>query len=244
MSIIPAMADGNKSEKFSNSRRRFLAIPPVLLLASCKFNGVGTNSLLNGFQRFNNWLQQALFDPKKLAPEYEEAQVTPFEDFRTNSYGTEEPDMDVPNWRLIVDGLVSKPGEYSLEQVTALQKYSKNLRHVCVEGWSMVPQWSGVLMKDFLEMVGADPNAKYVSAECGDDYYTSWDMASILHPQTLLAYEAYGKPLELEHGAPLRVVMPVKLGYKSAKWITRLTVTNEKTGGYWEDRGYDWFGGI
>jgi len=93
-------------------------------------------------------------------------------------------------------------------------------------------------------MAGADMSAKYVRVDCADEYFTSFDMASILHPQTLLCYEAYNKPLTNEHGAPLRIVMPTKLGYKSAKWISKITITNEKPGGYWEDQGYDWFAGV
>jgi DMSO/TMAO reductase YedYZ molybdopterin-dependent catalytic subunit len=161
-----------------------------------------------------------------------------------HGYDTDQPDIDIENWTLTVEGLVRKPGEYSLKQISSLPKHVKNLRHCCVEGWSMIPKWGGTLMKDFLQSVGADMNAKYVAVECGDDYFTSFDMPSILHPQTLLAYEAYKKPLALEHGAPLRIVMPTKLGYKSAKWISKLVVTNEKPGGYWEDQGYDWFAGL
>ncbi len=239
------MTPPDKSQNVPGSRRSFIAVLPALFLAGCDWTtGKRTKSALKGFQQFNDWVQQKVFDPGKLATEYADEQLTPEEDFRVNGYDTDEPDMDIPNWVLMVDGLVRSPGDYSMEQISTLPKYVKNLRHCCVEGWSMVPKWGGVLMKDFLAMVGADPNAKYVSVECGDDYYTAWDMASTLHSQTLLAYEAYGKPLGLEHGAPLRVVMPVKLGYKSAKWITRLTVTNEKPGGYWEDRGYDWFAGL
>ncbi len=119
-----------------------------------------------------------------------------------------------------------------------------NVRHCCVEGWSMIPRWGGTPMQQFMIHAGIDLKAKYVKVECGDDYYTSFDMNSILHPQTLLAYEAYDKPLSLQHGAPLRIVMPTKLGYKSAKWINKIVVTNDKPGGYWEDQGYDWFAGL
>ncbi len=240
------MTSRKQPTEFFNGRRRFLAVTPALFLASCRFTPFGskTKSVLTGFQKFNDWVQEKIFDPKKLAVEYSDDQVTPEDGFRVNGYDTDEPEIDIPNWTLGIDGLVRHPGEYSLQQISTLPKYVKNLRHCCVEGWSMIPKWGGVLMKDFLELAGADPNAKYISVECGDDYFTSWDMASARHSQTLLAYEAYGKPLELEHGAPLRVVMPVKLGYKSAKWITQLTVTNEKPGGYWEDQGYDWFAGL
>jgi DMSO/TMAO reductase YedYZ molybdopterin-dependent catalytic subunit len=239
------MLERKARNPFSSSRRSFFAVPSVLLLAGCDLvTGKRTKSILRGFQTFNNWVQESLFDPKKLAPEYSDDKVTDEDDFRVNGYDTDEPDIDIPGWTLTVDGLVRSPGDYTLKQISVLPKYNKNLRHICVEGWSMIPKWGGVMMKDFLALAGADLTAKYVSVECGDDYTTSWDMASVLHPQTLLAYEAYGKPLTLEHGAPLRVVMPVKLGYKSAKWISRLTVTNQKPGGYWEDQGYDWFAGV
>ncbi len=108
----------------------------------------------------------------------------------------------------------------------------------------MIPRWGGAVLLDFLNYVGADVNARYVGVECADDYYSSYDMPSALHPQTLLCYEAYDKPLTMDHGAPVRIVIPTKLGYKSAKWVKKLTVTNTKPGGYWEDQGYDWFAGL
>jgi DMSO/TMAO reductase YedYZ molybdopterin-dependent catalytic subunit len=108
----------------------------------------------------------------------------------------------------------------------------------------MIPKWGGTPLRDFLRSVGVNEKAKYVLAECGDDYFTSYDMPSAIHVQTLLCYEAYNKPLTIPHGAPMRIVMPTKLGYKSAKWVSKITVTNQKPGGYWEDQGYDWFAGI
>jgi DMSO/TMAO reductase YedYZ molybdopterin-dependent catalytic subunit len=230
---------------FSPNRRKLLRLSPLILLAGCDISPTGkTESLLNSFQQFNDWVQSKVFDVNKLAPEFSDSELTPEDGFRVNGYDTDQPDIDIENWTLTVEGLVRKPGEYSLKQISSLPKHVKNLRHCCVEGWSMIPKWGGTLMKDFLKSVGADMTAKYVAVECGDDYFTSFDMPSILHPQTLLAYEAYTKPLALEHGAPLRIVMPTKLGYKSAKWISKLVVTNEKPGGYWEDQGYDWFAGL
>ncbi len=108
----------------------------------------------------------------------------------------------------------------------------------------MIPKWGGTPLGGFLDLAGADPKAQYISVRCGDGYYSGIDMPSARHPQTLLCYDAYGAPLSLEHGAPLRIVLPTKLGYKQPKWITEITVTNDKPGGYWEDQGYDWFGGI
>ena len=231
--------------RLDETRRKLLKLSPLILLAGCDYAaGARTESFLRGFQKFNDWVQAKVFDPEKLAPEYADGQMTPEDGFRVNGYDTDEPDIDLENWTLTVEGLVSHPGEYTLQQIASLPKHVKNLRHCCVEGWSMIPKWGGARMRDFMKLAGADTSAKFVAVECGDDYFTSWDMPSLLHPQTLLAYEAYGKPLSLQHGAPVRVVMPTKLGYKSAKWVVKLTVTNEKPGGYWEDQGYDWFAGL
>jgi DMSO/TMAO reductase YedYZ molybdopterin-dependent catalytic subunit len=227
------------------SRRNVLKLSPLLLLAGCNTTPGGrTQSFLQYVQKFNDWVQGKVFDPTKLAPEYADAQATPEEGFRVNGKDADDPDIDLDRWYLSVEGMVKKPGMYSLDQIKSLPKREMNTRHCCVEGWSMIPRWAGTPMKDFLQMVGADPKAGFLSVHSVDDYYTSYDMASVLQPQTMLCYEAYGKPLTIPHGAPVRVVMPTKLGYKSAKWITKITVTNQKTGGYWEDQGYDWFAGI
>ncbi len=227
------------------SRRNIIKLSPLVLLSGCDYTASGSvDSFLTSFQKFNDWVQAKVFDDAKLAPEYAISELTPEENFRVNNYDTDEPPVDIPNWSLTVGGLVSKPGEYSLEQITALPKRVMNTRHCCVEGWSIIPRWGGTSLREFLVSVGADMNAKYISVQCGDDYYTSYDMPSALHPQTLLCYEAYDKPLTLQHGAPVRITMPTKLGYKSAKWINALEVTNKKPGGYWEDQGYEWFAGI
>ena len=227
------------------SRRTLLKLSPFVLLAGCNVTPSGkTESFLRSFQKFNDWVQAKVFDRTKLAPEYTDAHMTPEDGFRVNGKDPDSPDVDLEHWTLAVDGLVTKPGSYSLDQIKTLPKKVMITRHCCVEGWSIIPKWGGAVMSDFLEMVGADPNAQYLSVRSADDYYTSYDMPSVLQPQTLLCYEAYNKPLSIDHGAPARIVMPTKLGYKSAKWIIAMTVANEKPGGYWEDQGYDWFAGI
>jgi DMSO/TMAO reductase YedYZ molybdopterin-dependent catalytic subunit len=241
----PVATQQGQSSHFLSGRRRLLRLSPLLFLAGCDVAPSGiSESFLRKFQRFNDWVQSKVFDINKPAPEYADEELTPEAGFRLNSYDTDEPDVDLENWKLTVGGLVAKPGEYSLDQIAALPKRVMNTRHVCVEGWSIIVRWGGTPLREFLKYIGADTNAKFVGVESADEYYTSYDMPSALHPQTLLCYEAYGKPLTLGHGAPLRITMPTKLGYKSAKWINKLVVTNDKSGGYWEDQGYDWFAGI
>jgi DMSO/TMAO reductase YedYZ molybdopterin-dependent catalytic subunit len=118
----------------------------------------------------------------------------------------------------------------------------QNTRHVCVEGWDVIGRFGGARLSDFMQMIGADTTARFVYVECADDYYESLDMVTALHPQTLLCYEMYDQPLTREHGAPLRLQIPTKIGYKQAKYLTDLRVTNvlDKVG-YWEDQGYSSF---
>jgi DMSO/TMAO reductase YedYZ molybdopterin-dependent catalytic subunit len=234
-----------KTHLYSPRRRNLLKLTPFVLLAGCDATPEGkTESFLRAFQKINDWVQARMFDPGKLAREYADSELTPEEGFRVNGKDITYPEVDPALWRLRVEGLVSSPGSYTLESIMALPKYVMNTRHYCVEGWSMVPRWGGTPLGDFLRLVGADTTAKYVGVESADDYATSYDMPSALHRQTLLCYEAYNKPLSLSHGAPLRIVLPTKLGYKSAKWVRKIVVTNEKPGGYWEDQGYDWFAGV
>ncbi len=230
---------------FSSSRRRLLRLSPLIFLAGCDIEAGGkTESFLHTVQRFNDWVQTQIFSSARLSPEVADSQLTPEDQFRVNSYGDDDPDIDIRKWHLEVKGLVKRQGSYSIKHIAALPKKMMNTKHCCVEGWSMNVKWGGTPLRAFLESVGADLSAKYIAVQCGDGYYTGYDMPSALHPQTLLCYEAYGKPLTLEHGAPLRITMPVKLGYKSAKWVNTIIVTNEKPGGYWEDQGYDWFAGL
>jgi DMSO/TMAO reductase YedYZ molybdopterin-dependent catalytic subunit len=218
----------------------------MLLLLGIQFGACSDESkdaVLHRGQAFNDKVQAGIFDSSKLSPEFPESELTPESKFRVNDKG-DKPKIDTATYRLEVRGLVARPGFYTLDQVKSLGKTIERVRHVCVEGWSIKPKWAGTRLADFLDWVGVDPKAKYLLAECADGYYVPYDMPSVRHPQTLLCYEAYDKPLTRDHGAPLRIVMPVKLGYKSAKWLTRITVTDKKPGGYWEDQGYDWNGGL
>jgi len=180
------------------------------------------------------------------APVYSDREVTPFERYPLNSYLTHDPEVDLDEWRLRVDGLVHTPRDYSLDDIRALPRVRQNTRHICIEGWDVIGSFGGVRVADFLVAVGADPRARFIEIRCADDYYESLDIESARHPQSLLCDEMYGRPLTREHGAPLRLVLPTKLGYKQAKYLVSLRVTNVlgPKRGYWVDQGYGWYGGL
>jgi len=228
----------------SLSRRELLKLSPLIVLAGCDAPEGRTQSFLHAVQGFNDWVQAKVFDPQKLAPEYADVDTTGEDGFRVNGKDAEAPDIQLEGWTVTVDGLVDHPGPYPLDAIMRLPKRVMNTRHCCVEGWSMIPRWGGTPLRGLLELAGMKPGARYIAVESADEYTTSYDMPSALHAQTLLCFEAYGKPLDIPHGAPVRIVMPTKLGYKSAKWVRKIIVTNDKPGGYWEDQGYDWFAGI
>jgi DMSO/TMAO reductase YedYZ molybdopterin-dependent catalytic subunit len=232
--------------KFSQmSRRELLKVAPVLALGIFAVPKIQQTLLKKGLG-FSDWASAQLFRRGHPAPTFADAELTPFEQFPINDYDVDDPGVNLGNWSLTVSGAVQKPGEYRLEQIQALPKFRQNTRHVCVEGWDVVGRFGGARLSDFLSMIGADTSARYLTVACADDYYESLDMATALHPQTLLCYEMYDRPLTREHGAPLRLSIPTKIGYKQAKYLTALKVTNVLDGkvGYWEDQGYSSFYGL
>jgi len=193
----------------------------------------------------SDWISGKLFRSGHLATTFSDAELTPPDKFPINGYDVDDPEVDFAAWSLTVAGAVQKPGDYKLAQIQALPKITQNTRHVCVEGWDVIGRFGGVRLSDFLQSVGADLSARFLSVECADDYYETLDMATALHPQTLLCYEMYDQPLTREHGAPLRLSIPTKVGYKQAKYLTDLKVTNVvQKFGYWEDQGYSEFYGL
>ncbi len=228
------------------SRRQLLKLAPVAVLGAFAFPKVSDRLVTEGV-RFSDWAAGELFRSRHLAQTYSNSAVVPFEKFPYNGYDVLDPDVDLEKWTLTVEGDVQHPGEYKLAQIQALPKVNQNTRHVCVEGWDVIGAFGGARISDFLTLVGANKNARFLEVECVDDYYESLDMATVLHPQSLLCYEMYGQPLDRKHGAPLRLQMPTKLGYKQAKYLDTFRVTSVlKPGktGYWEDQGYSWFGGL
>ncbi len=233
-------------ERKGMNRRELLKLLPVAALGAFAIPKLREPLLKEGLG-FSDWASAELFSRHRLARTFSDNEVVPFERFPYNFYDVADPGVDLEKWTLTVEGLVQRPGDYTLAQIQALPKQTQNTRHVCVEGWDVIGNFGGVRASDFLRWIGADTSARYLEVTCVDEYYESIDMASILQPQTLFCYEMYGKPLDRGHGAPLRLQMPTKLGYKQAKYLDTIRVTNVLKGGmrgYWEDQGYSWFGGL
>jgi DMSO/TMAO reductase YedYZ molybdopterin-dependent catalytic subunit len=156
------------------------------------------------------------------------------------------PQIDPATFRLTVDGAVNKPLSLDLTTLQQMPLTSMVIRHVCVEGWAAIVQWGGIRLSDLIAMAQPKADVRYVYFQSADGYYESWDLASVLHPQTMLASQMNGVPLPAKNGAPLRLASPLKLGYKLSKWVTGITLVSElsQQRGYWEDLGYEWFAGL
>lgn len=225
--------------------RQSLSLGALTLLSGCDLEGDSdpVDRVLWTMLRWNDKVQAALFNPNKLAPVYpESAMTTPFP---FNAYYSESraPVVDGDNWRLELSGKIAEKRPWTLAQLRALPQESQVTRHICVEGWSAIGKWSGVPFRTFLTRIGADLSARYVGFKCADDYYSSLDMATALHPQTILALDYGDAALPTKYGYPLKLRVPTKLGFKNPKHIAAIFVTNDYPGGYWEDQGYNWFSG-
>jgi DMSO/TMAO reductase YedYZ molybdopterin-dependent catalytic subunit len=210
-------------------------------------------------------LQRLLLAGQPLVREYAPEMITP--EFPPN--GTEMPagmpyfEMMITQfarWRLTVDGLVEQPLSLSLDELKAMPARTQVTQHNCDEGWTAIGQWTGVPLGDVLRKATLKPEAKYLVFHCLDEmvrtpdrsgfYYESIDLFDAFHPQTILAYEMNGKTLPVQHGAPLRLRVERHVGYKHAKFVNRIEAVarldriGRGKGGFWEDRGYQWYGGL
>ncbi len=209
--------------------------------------------------------QRLLLAGQPLAREFKAADLSPV--FKVN--GTSAPSSDdyqalmnggFADYRLVIDGMVNRPGRFSMSQIKAMPARTQITRHDCVEGWSAIGGWTGVQLGRLLSGVGVSPGARYAVFHCADDlessldgsgqYYESIDLFDAFHPQTIMAWALNGAPLTVGHGAPLRLRVERQLGYKHAKYVMRIQLTDRVNtikggkGGYWEDRGYEWYAGI
>lgn len=242
-SILPESRPGVRRLERRLFLKQGLSLGALTMLSGCTLkDDDAVDRVLWAMSRWNDRVQAALFDPAKLAPTYSEAEVTT--PFPFNAYYEEAlaPIVDVANYRLNLSGLIQDKRPWSLDALRSLPRVTQITRLVCVEGWSAVGKWSGLPLKSFLERVGADLTAKYVGFQCADKYWTSIDMPSALHPQTLMVTEFSGET-ETKYGYPLRIRIPTKLGFKNPKFVTEIFVTNDDPGGYWEKQGYNWFSG-
>ncbi len=213
---------------------------------------------------------QRLIGRHALAQEFAAADVSPV--FKAN--GTKDPQDDAyrhhadtgfADWRLRIDGLVARPLSLSLADLHHLPARTQITRHDCVEGWSAIGQWTGPQLGPLLKAAGLLPTARYIVFHCADTYggevgkggaqssgkyYESIDLVDAFHPQTIVAHSMAGKPLTVAHGAPCRMRIERQLGYKHAKYVMRIEAVDSfgrfelGKGGYWEDRGYEWYAGI
>ena len=214
------------------------------LLGGCQDSNLAAR--LGDFSEpLNRSFEELLVKPQQLIPEYPVSAIDPKALIINSAEGT--PKLELDAYRLTIDGKVDNPIRLSLPQLNKLPQASMVMQHVCVEGWAAIVQWGGVRLRDLAMMVKPKPSARYVIFQSADKYYESWDLASALHPQTLLASNMNGAPLPIDNGAPIRLAAPIKLGYKQSKWVTQVTFSSQLPkgrGGYWEDQGYEWFGGI
>jgi DMSO/TMAO reductase YedYZ molybdopterin-dependent catalytic subunit len=225
------------------ARRKFITGAAALsLLAGCESRPAG--AFLTLMRAWNEKAEGLMFSPTRLAPELPESDETDEEDFPKYFISSATP-IAPADWTLKVGGLIQSPMTLTLEQLEALPATAMRVRHHCVEGWSAVAAWRGVRLSEIARRAGLDPRVRYVEFRSFDkNYYSGWDLASAMHPQTILAYGMNGHPLGPDHGAPLRLYSAIKLGYKMVKYLTEVNFLAHKVGGYWEDQGYEWFGGV
>ena len=224
--------------------RQTLSLGALSLLTGCDItDNDQVQSVLRLMSRWNDRAQAFLFSDQRLAPTFAESEVV--RDFRYNAFFpvADVPKLSAADYRLQLSGLIANKHPWSVEQLYALPQECQITRHVCVEGWSMIGKWGGPRLSDFLQRVGADLSAKYVGFQCADGYYGSIDMPSALHPQTIMAVKFADEIIPAKYGYPFKVRIPTKLGFKNPKWVTTIFVTNRYPGGFWEDRGYNWFSG-
>jgi DMSO/TMAO reductase YedYZ molybdopterin-dependent catalytic subunit len=257
------MTDDNLSRR--GLLARILAGAGALALSGCDKLSETTwfPRILGMGEKATKGVQRLILPRRAMAKEFKETDLS----LRFRSNGTSMPNNPgyqamakngFADYRLKVEGMVDRPMSFSLTDIRALPSRTHITRHDCVEGWSAIGKWKGARLGALLEEVHLKPDARYVVFHCADPmgggadshYYESIDLEDAFHPQTILAYELNGRTLEIPNGAPLRLRLERQLGYKMAKYVMRMEVIADLSGiglgkgGYWEDRGYEWYAGI
>ncbi len=243
-------------------RRGVLAGMGALVAAGCaKVAETGPgSSLLAAAEDWHRKAHRALAGRERLAREFDRSEISPF--FRgngstnpTNGDYQAQAAAGFANWRLTVGGLVKTPLVFDMDNIRRLPQRIQVTRHDCVEGWSAIGEWTGPQLSVLLDAAGLRPEARYIVFRCADElngaaYYESVDLVDAFHPQTIVAHLLNGEPLPIRNGAPLRMRIERQLGYKHAKYLTGIEAVasldgiGDGNGGYWEDRGYQWYAGI
>jgi DMSO/TMAO reductase YedYZ molybdopterin-dependent catalytic subunit len=241
-------------------RRLFVAAVSASGLVACSQIKQNLTTSLRAPLNSVEVLNHVVIGTRGMARLYTEADID--RDFRVNGLDTPTDaryvDAARNNWaayRLPVTGLVDRPQHFTVAELRGLATQSQITRHDCVEGWSAIGKWSGVPLATIVAMAQPQAGARYVLFRCfdkddsGTEYYESLDLHQAAHPQALLALDLNDKPLDEDHGAPVRLRVPTQLGYKSAKWVRGIELvaafpTPDSKGGYWEDSGYEWYAGI
>lgn len=243
-------------------RRNFLAAAAATFVGGCNrvADSAGGGRMLRAAEDWHRAAQRLLSPPRALAPEFSRADISPV--FRGNgSVNPTNGDYQAhlaagfAEWRLRIGGLVQRRLEFTLPELRALPQRTQITRHDCVEGWSAIGEWTGPQLSLLLDAAGVLPAARYAVFRCADEldgaiYYESVDLNDAHHPQTIVAHQLNRAPLPVKNGAPLRMRIERQLGYKHAKYLTGIDLVASLEGigggmgGYWEDRGYQWYAGI
>lgn len=232
-------------------RRRFLRLAggaaAATLVACDSYGPRSARGLLRWIERRNERLERWLFDPRSRdrAPAGEPLTGDAFPRYFISDQMPRWDPALRGVWALEISGAVRRPLRLTLEELTRLRGVTHRVNHYCVEGWMARAEWTGVRLSELARLADVTSDAQYVDFQSFDsDYHESWDIDSALHPQTLVAYGKDGRYLGPGHGAPARVHSPIKLGYKSTKYLTRIVFMPQRNGGYWSDQGYEWYAGV
>jgi DMSO/TMAO reductase YedYZ molybdopterin-dependent catalytic subunit len=228
-----------------NLLRGAISLGALTLLTGCDVSEEpAVQSALRAVSSWNDGVQELLFRKQHLAPTFSPSQVVKPPRFNAY-YGIEDVDpIDGATWKLELAGLISDKRPWTAQQIHQFPEQEIIIRHICVEGWDYIGQWSGPNLRMFLERIGADLSAKYIAFRCADGYTESIDMPTALHPQTILATKYAKEPITDPFGFPLRLRTSTKLGFKNPKWITAMEVTNTFPETYYSKEGFNWFSGI
>ena len=256
----PLTDDDAKRQMRRYSRRGFIFGGAAALIGVLGWRWMPQETKENMLRRsfeFSEKVSQIFYSPKRLAPEFSKEAIAPG---RVNGMHGIEEEIDTAKWQLRVGGLAGRVDDLvlTMADIRALPRTEMTTELKCIEGWSVIVNWAGVRFSDFAAaygpktISGAAPDITnrpedllpYVSLVTPDTkYYVGWDTPSIMHPQTLLAYEMNGEPLQPDHGAPLRLASPTKYGIKQIKRIGRIEFTAERPADFWAESGYDWYSG-